>query len=317
MRVTENSSYGAVRESIRQSKERMEGLQQQSATLRKLNQPSDDPVGAAKVLELRTDKLNNDQYQMNAKIAEAFLDNSDHALADLSEIIVRAKEIAIGQASAASSSPETRLSVSEEVGQLLQQAVSVANRKVGDRYLFGGYKTRTAPVTPEGEYVGDDGQMMVEIANEVYLSMNIPGNEIFNTQPKLSNQGQNDYSELAQPTTEEGPENVNLFNELQKFRVALLTGDVDGIQSTLDSFDQVHSRLIATRAKLGSRVQGLQYTSQAIERHNVTNAILSSSIEDADMAQVMSDLGKEETVFRSSLASSKRLIQPTLLDFLR
>jgi flagellar hook-associated protein 3 FlgL len=75
--------------------------------------------------------------------------------------------------------------------------------------------------------------------------------------------------------------------------------------------------MVSIRSKIGSRIQGLQSTTQAIERHNVTNASLTSALEDADMAQVVSDLGKEETVFRSSLASSKKLIQPTLLEFLR
>src|SRR5579885_3220126 len=103
MRVTENTNYDTIRNTINRTKERMEKLQGQSSTLRKLNTPSDDPVGAAKVLEIRTDKVNNDQYQMNAHLAQSFLNNSDHALSDLSDILVRAKEIAIGQSSGASS----------------------------------------------------------------------------------------------------------------------------------------------------------------------------------------------------------------------
>ena len=56
---------------------------------------------------------------------------------------------------------------------------------------------------------------------------------------------------------------------------------------------------------------------QSLERHNITNAELTSSIEDADMARVVSDLAKEETVFRSALQSSSKLVQPTLMEFLR
>ncbi len=321
MRVTENTNYDVVRESIRRGREKMQELQYQSTTLKKLNQPSDDPVGAAKVLEMRTDKLNNDQYQVNAKIAEAFLNNTDHAIFELSEIVLRAKEIAINQSSAASSSEETRLGVSEEVIQLFKQAVAIGNCRVGDRYLFGGYKTQKPPVGPEGSFLGDDGQMMLEIANDVFLSMNVPGSDVFNTSPPRGGiDGASAYR--GSEARDDGeldalPENVNLFEELQHFRIALLTGDLEGVRSTLERFDQIYSKLIATRAKIGSRMQGLQSTSQAIERHNITNAMLSSSLEDADMAQVVSDLGKEETVFRSSLASSKRLIQPTLLDFLK
>ena len=92
MRVTENANYESVRSSIARSKERLEKLQHQNATLRKLNTPSDDPVGAAKVLENRTDKANNDQFLTNAKLASTFLENSDHAIAELADIVQQRRQ---------------------------------------------------------------------------------------------------------------------------------------------------------------------------------------------------------------------------------
>lgn len=335
MRVTENTNFDAIRGNINRSKSKMENLQTQSATMKKLNTPSDDPVGAAKVLEMRTDKVNNDQFQTNAKLAETFLNNSDLVLSDLTDVVMRAKEIALGQSSGASSTDETRAGVAEEIGQLYQHAVAAANRKVGERYLFGGYKTQKPPVDEDGRYQGDDGQMMVEIAKGVFLSMNVPGLDVFNTNPKSSSDTRRKYDDaigarapasLVTPTDQikedslNAPpqgQNVNLFDELQNLRIGLLTGNLDGVRDTLDRFDQVQSKLIATRAKIGSRVSGLQSTSQSLERHNITNSQLSSAIEDADMTQVVSDLAKEETVFRSALASSKNLVQPTLMEFLK
>ncbi len=324
MRVTEGTNYEVIRDSMRRSKGRMEGLQRQQATLKKLNAPSDDPIGASKVLELRTDKVNNDQFQMNARLAQSFLDNTDHALEEMSEIAIRAKEIALSQASGASSTNDTRLGVAEEVTQLFNRAVSAANRRIGDRYLFGGYKTQRPPVDSDGRYQGDQGQMMVEIAKDVFLSMNLPGLDVFNTHPEsaLDGKRQQGYSaQQRQPATEldETPraENVNLFDELQNLRIGLLTGDLDSIRSTLERFDDLQARLVANRAKVGARIQGLESSTNALERHNVTNAQLNQALEDADIAQVVSDLAKEETVFRSALASSQKLIQPTLLEFLK
>jgi len=324
MRVTQNTNFDTVRNTITKTKGRMEHLQNQAGTLKKLNTPSDDPIGAAKVLEIRTDKVNNDQFQMNAKMAEAFLNNSDHAISELADIVVRAKEIALAQASGASSNESTRLGVSEEVSQLYSQAVSAANRRIGDRYLFGGYKTDSLPVTADGQYVGDNGQIMVEISREVYLPMNLTGLEVFNTKPESSfdfykmESMRAPASERTQPIEDKKlAENVNVFNELQNLRIFLLTGDVDGIRSTLDRFDQLHSSLLAARAKVGSRASGLESTHQSLERHKLTNAQLSSNLEDADMAQVMSDIAKEETVLRSVLSGSQRLVQPTLMDFLK
>lgn len=334
MRVTQNTNFETIRGSIGKVKQRMEKLQMEAATLKKINTPSDDPIGASKVLELRTDKVNNEQFMNNGKLAEAFLNNSEQAISELADLVMRAKEIAIGQASEASANESTRLGVAEEVGQLYLQAISSANRRVGDRYLFGGYKTQSPPVDGEGGYKGDSGQMMIEIAKDVYLSMNVPGIDVFNTNPQGSNdrrvQEGSEYernqarapaslSEEERARDGQGPayENVNLFDELKSLRIALLTGDTDGIRSTLERFDQLHGSMTATRAKIGARVNGLVNATNAIERHNLVNADLSSNLEDADMAKVVSDLAKEETVYRSALQSAQKLIQPTLLDFLR
>lgn len=326
MRITERNNFETVRDSISRSRGRMDNLQHQSATLKKINTPSDDPIGSAKVLEIRTDKVNNDQFQMNAKLAESFLMNTDHTLGELADIVVRAKEIALGQSSGASSNDETRVAVAEEITQLYKQSVAAANRRIGDRYLFGGYKTHQPPILPDGEYRGDNGEMMVEIARDVFISSNVPGSIAFNTQPSAV---ASPNPELSSPKNSRGPagsldaegaprpENINLFDELQSLRVSLLAGDIDGVRNTLERFDALHGTLISNRAKVGSRLMGIQSTSSALERHNVTNAQLNSALEDADMARVVSDLAKEETVFKSSLASAQKLIQPTLLDFIR
>lgn len=333
MRVTEGTNYNTIRDSIARTRGRMENLQHQSATLKKLNTPSDDPVGASKVLEIRTDKVNNDQFQLNAKLAASFLNNTENALGELTEIVIRAKEIALGQSSGASTNEDTRFGISEEVTQLFQQSVSVANRRIGERYIFGGYKTQQPPVDADGQYRGDDGEMMAEVSKGVFISMNLPGLQAFNTQPTASwderrlqetpggKTAPEEQGEQRKPASAMGetpaPENVNLFEELQKLRISLLAGDLEGIRSTLDRFDTIQGRLVAMRSKIGSRLMGINGMEQSLERHNLTNAHLNSVLEDADMAQVVSDLAKEETVFRSALASSQKLVQPTLLDFLK
>ncbi len=310
----------------------MEGLQTQSATMKKINAPSDDPVGVSKLLEIRTDKVNNDQFQMNSKLAQTFLGNTEHALGEITDILVRAKEIALSQSSDANTSEDTRLGVAEEVQQLFQQAVATANRRIGDRYLFGGFKTQKPPIDGEGRFQGDAGQMMVEIAKDVFVATNVSGVEAFNTQPKSSsdfrNNGNSGYDappartpasalESAGAPGPEQSQNVNVFDEIQNLRISLLTGDTEGVRTTLERLDQIQGRVITMRARLGSRLQGIESTGNALERHNITNASLSSAIEDADMAKVVSDSSREEAVLRNALASSHKLIQPTLMDFLK
>jgi flagellar hook-associated protein 3 FlgL len=343
MRVSDNSNFGVVRDSLTRSRSRLENLQLQNSTLKKLNKPSDDPVGSGKILEMRTDKVNNDQFQSNAKFAQSFLENTDAALEDLSEVLMRAKEIAISQSSSASSTPETRLGVAEEVNQLFQRAVATSNRRIGDRYLFGGYQNQSSPVDADGNFRGDDGELMLEIGREIFIGMNISGINVFNTNPDASvdkvlmDHRKNEQSEKIKntPRPEDHPNepirrlaseqlsdendvpNANVFDELKSLRIGLLTGDQGAIRGTLERFDDLLAKVVSTRSKIGSRIQGIQGNINTMERHNVTNAQLSSGIEDADLTQVVSDIAKEETIFKSSLASSKHLIQPTLLDFLR
>jgi flagellar hook-associated protein 3 FlgL len=175
--------------------------------------------------------------------------------------------------------------------------------------------------------------------------MNIPGIQIFNTNPEgsvdqvlLENRKTENQNRESPPTQNKTDDknseplrrlasekfgeksdipNANIFDELKSLRIGLLTGDQNAIRGTLDRFDELLAKVVSSRSKIGSRIQGIQGNITAMERHNVTNAQLSSGIEDADMTQIVSDMAKEETIFKSSLASSKHLIQPTLLDFLR
>jgi flagellar hook-associated protein 3 FlgL len=323
VRVTENMNFDLSRETMSKSRAKMGRLQEQAATTRRLTTPADDPVGATKVLEIRTDRMNAEQFITNAKLAENFLGNSEAALAEVGDILVRAKEIALGQSSGASANPQTRIAVAEEVTQLYQQAIAAANRRIGDRYLFGGYKTTQPPFDPDGRYRGDEGQMMVEISKDVFLGMNVPGQDAFNTRPQVAKARQQEQDALQGqnrgPASSGGAsaENLNVFEELQALRIGLLSGNSELIQSTLDGLDALHGKVTSVRSMLGSRMQGLSSATQSQERQVVLGATLSSTLEDADMAQVMSDLAREETVFRGALASSQKLIQPTLLDFLK
>ncbi len=316
-------NFDLSRDTLSRSRGRMGRLQEQAATTRRLTTPSDDPVGASKVLEIRTDKMNSEQFITNSKLADTFLSNSEAAVGEVADLVVRAKEIALGQSSGASANPQTRIAVAEEVTQLYQQAIGAANRRVGDRYLFGGYKTTEPPFDAAGNYRGDDGQMMVEISKDVFLGMNVPGLEAFNTRPQYAARdrreaaGQEVSGRGPASAVGAAPENINVFDELQSLRIALLSGNQEMIQNSLERFDELHGRLTSVRAMLGSRMQGISSATQSQERQVVTNAGLSSALEDADLAQVMSDLAREETVFRGALASSQKLIQPTLLDFLK
>lgn len=179
MRVADNMNYSQVISNLNKNRKEASDLQNQAATQKRVTKPSDDPAGTTRVLAARTDLTGIQQYEKSLAQARSFLEFSEQSLQELSEILMRLKELAIGQANEASANGDTRRSVSTEVEQLYQQAMHVANRKIGDRYLFGGYRTQAPPFGSNGEYRGDDGEMMIEVNKGAYIPMNIPGSKVF------------------------------------------------------------------------------------------------------------------------------------------
>ena len=178
MRVSDKMNQNQMLNNIQKNRSELNELQNQAATMKKINKPSDDPVGAAQVLRMRTENKNLEQFDKNISYAKMFLENSESTLGQLSDAIVRAKELAL-QGASDTNSGLPRAMISEEISQIYNAVVEMSNRRVGDRYMFGGYQTLEAPFTQEGEYLGDSGQIQIQNQKGHYLPMNISGSHVF------------------------------------------------------------------------------------------------------------------------------------------
>ncbi len=179
MRVADKMAYNQVNANIGKNRSEMHRLQDQAATQKRVTKPSDDPVAASRVLFARTEQRGNEQFVKNLNYAKSFLEISDQTLSEVSEILMRAKELAISQANDAGSNEQTKRAVAAEIRQLKDQMIQIGNRKLGERYIFGGFQTQESPFTQDGEYTGDSGEMKIHVDKDSFLSMNIPGNAIF------------------------------------------------------------------------------------------------------------------------------------------
>jgi flagellar hook-associated protein 3 FlgL len=312
----------------------MNDLQKENASLKRVNTPSDDPVGNSKLMSIRNEQLDNTEFERNASLAKTFLNYTDSSLEEVTNLVVRAKELALGQASSAANGADSRAMVAEEIKNIIAEVNSISNRRLGDRYIFSGYKTSTTPFDNSGNYVGDDGKIMVEVQKDVFVGMNIPGRDVFLGAPKQANAAGRDPAstelqaqQVESGSEQQGPEmamkqaaerpNEDIFRTLDALRVGLMTNDVDQIRATLEPLDKIRDRVITTRAQVGARMAGIDSAIANMAKRGVFNAELQSNIEDADIIQVVSDMAREESVLKASLQASGKMIQPTLLDFLR
>lgn len=348
MRIADKMAFEQVHQNVAKNRSQMSDLQNQAATQKRVTKPSDDPLAASRVLSNRIDLQSNQQFTKNLTYARSFLEYTDQSLGDLSELIMRAKELAISQASDGGANEHSRRTVATEMEQLHNQLISIGNRKLGDRFIFSGFQTQTAPFDANGNYSGDRGEMNIHIDKETYLPMNVPGGRIFlgmgidkngvvlrgEGQPKtieeLENrrQGRADPPENVHPQMrgpasagpQEDPQQakgINLFHVLKDLETSLRTNDKDGIQDSLDSLDQALEQVILTRAQVGSRSMTLDQLNQTIEKAKVENQVAISSLEDADIFSTVSDINKTESTLQATLQTSGKLIQRSLLDFLR
>lgn len=360
MRIADKMAFNQVNQNLTKNRSDMADLQNQAATQKRINKPSDDPLASARVLAARTEERGNTQFIKNINNARSFLEFSDQSLSELTEILVRAKELAISQSNDASGNEETRLVTASEIEQIYNQSVQIGNRKLGERYIFGGFKTQTRPFSIEGNYEGDDRDMKIQTQKDSFVAMNIPGNKVFlgeglggdgiiraryetpttveelkafraeeeqrqemNSEIKENqletrgpaSTGGNRYRDSRDPVS--GDVGVNVFQTLKNLEISLKTNDKEGVQAALDTMDQAISQVVLARSEIGSRIMAVNNTMDSLQKAVVDNKVTASQLEDADAFQVISDINKTDSTLKATLETSGKLIQPSLLDFLR
>jgi flagellar hook-associated protein 3 FlgL len=153
----------------------------QLSTGKRINQPSDDPVGAARALDLSHLTADVTQYQRNITTANARLGLEDQTLSNVSGVLGRVRTLLL-QAANSSQTDETRGDIAAEMVQLRQQLLGQANSKDGQGdYLFAGNRTGTAPFASQNgvSYLGDDGQRMVAAGPGLQVATGDPGSAVF------------------------------------------------------------------------------------------------------------------------------------------
>ncbi len=341
-RVSENSSSASIKFALNKTKERLEDLQLKGSTLKKTTRPSDDPIGNVESLTISSRRSDNDQYIKNSDYAQLHLSVAEKSIEELTDILVKAKEIAIAQSSDYYD-VNTRKAVSNEVIQLRNMAMSLANKRVGQKYIFGGYKTLSKPFDNDGNYSGDQGRSTLEVSKDFFIPTNLHGAEIFFAngskifrQPEpiedvKKDKTQTDPSEeenLIQgstrlPASDEAKnsdgfeKSSNIFNHLDSLIVSLENDDSTAIQNTLEKFDEDIDRLVTLRTRIGSVMNSIDRSRNILESDNVSAAERRSKLVDADVAELFSDITKHQNVLQTSYKASQAMLNQSLLDFLR
>lgn len=355
-RVSEGSTIHAVNYSIGKTKQKLEDLQLQGSNLKRVQKPSDDPIGNIEILSIRSKKIDGNQYKRNASVAKAQLSFTENAIEELSEILVKAKELAISQSSNIFD-PAVRKSVAREVNQLHQQSISIGNRRLGNKYIFAGHKTLTKPFNENGDYLGDSAQTKIEVGKDVFVPITFDGSQVFyqkngtemkdgsplkdspfaNLESQFQVQKEEPQFQETLPEREDPnepiinrtPANVELngevlpdearasiFTDLKRLENALVTNNHEIIQDLLPSLDENIDRLVEVRTIIGSTINKIDYSIESIDKNEIINEEYKSKLEDADIAELFTDLTRQQNVLNATYKSSAQLMNNNLMNFI-
>ncbi|MCM3711669.1 flagellar hook-associated protein FlgL [Sporosarcina luteola] len=293
MRVTQSMLSNNTMRNLMTGYTNMAKLQEQVSSGKRIKRPSDDPEAAAKSIGFRNQVDNIEQYKKNLIEVNNWLDSSDEALDGVGQVLHRAKELVTNAANTGAMNPEEREFIKIELRQLQERVQDLANTKVMDKYIFSGTNTNK-PLSPlfdtaKGVLLPDPGfskDVEIEVFNGVNLKVNTNAMELF--------KGIDDF-----------------FNGITE------AGDEVKFNEAMKDLDSQMNKVLEQRIEIGGRMNRSELMQNRLDLQEQTAKKLQSENEDIDFEKVITEMLTQEAVYRASLSVGARVIQPSLVDFLR
>jgi flagellar hook-associated protein 3 FlgL len=156
--------------------------QQQLSTGRRVLTPADDPVASAQALQLTQAVEINARQRVNRDFALGPLQNTESAVAQVGDLLQRVREIAVAGGDASYSDAERR-SLVDELRGIREELLGLANSSDAEgHYMFAGYQGSTRPFVQNAgtvQYLGDDGERLVQAGPSRQIALNLSGAEVF------------------------------------------------------------------------------------------------------------------------------------------
>lgn len=182
MRISTLQMYKQSVESMQSQQSELHRTEAQLASGKRINKPSDDPTGAAKILDLNSTIGVIDQFSRNIVGAESALAFEENVIAGVNTSLQRVRELAI-QGNNASNSDLDRQAIAVEIYQRLDELLEYSNtRDAHGEYIFGGFSVDKPPfaeVSGNIVYQGDQGQRFVQIGEGTQTAVGDSGDSVF------------------------------------------------------------------------------------------------------------------------------------------
>ena len=296
MRVTHSMQHLQLLRNLRNNNSGILEWQNRLATGRRIHKPGDDPVGVGYYMRYNTEINRTNEFLENANTALGYLSTMDEMMQQANDVLKRAR-VLVQQAATGTTADDGRQHIASEIRQLKEQLVLIGNSSYSGRYLFNGQKTDQRPysLTDPANDKTDRGVYYLNVSPFVSVPVSISGEEIFG----------------------EAGAADNAFRVFDDILDHLNNNQLDQLAADMEKIDVLADRINSVWAEIGARTNRFELVKERINDQLVSLKELRSAVGDVDMAEALIELQQRENVLQASLAIGARILQVSLVDYIR
>lgn len=274
--------------------------QEQLSSLEQVSRPSDDPLKVSKIIDLKNEIKQNEQYKTTINDAIDFTNVQDSALANATNSLQRIHTLT-QQAANGTYNTQDRQAIKTEIKNEVETMMDSLNTNFGGRYIFAGQNSTTKPFESNGsgiEYNGSsiaNNNLSKEIARGVNVELKTDGSELFELKDGSGNIGE-------------------LFDDVF---MALDNDDTDELGNLLGRIESHIDTTVNTRTEIGAIQNRL---SAALDRNDSEYLNLETSLsknQDIDLAETYMNYTMEMNAYQAAMKMGTKILQTNIMDYVR
>jgi flagellar hook-associated protein 3 FlgL len=291
-RVTHRSITTTALAGLQGNLDRLGKLQQQLSSGRLISVPSDSPTGTVTALQLRGEMRTNEQYARNAQDGVGWLGTIDTAIVSSLGSLKRVNVLTLQGITTGAQGPQAREALAAEVEQIRDGLVQIANTRYLDRPVFGGATALPTAYDAAGNFTGDSTPVTRTVGDSTNLRVDLTGPEVFGT-------GSNQLFKIL----------TDIADHMRNS-----PGQLD---ADLGRLDAANNKMLTAVADVGSRYGRMLSLRQAADDQFLTMRSALAEVENIDLPKTVMEVKMQEVAYQAALGAAAKVIQPSLLDFLR
>lgn len=289
-RVTSSAMASSAMRQLQANLSELSRLQEQASSQRAFLSLSDDPAAATAALRLHGEQQRNEQYARNIGDGLAWVTAADTAITAGTDLLGRVRTLTLQGANDGAMDATAREAIAVELESIRAEMLSTANTTVIGRSVFAGTSDRPA-FAEDGSHSGAGGEVVRQISDHASIRVDTDGAAVF------------------------GVGEDSVFSLIDRIVSDLRSGV--NVGSRLDEIDQRRNAMLSAQGTVGARQAQIERAKEATLQDAVSLESRRAAVEDVDSVEVLVQLQAQDLVYRSALAVTARVLQPSLMDFLR